>query len=140
MQKRSVIAAITTALAIFALTFGLAACGGKKAGYEQVENSMKIAKANAQFVAKSFISEKHPGYSVYVEGDSSITPDCVRGDGWSTVQFISPDGKEKIKGKCSTYSVGKGCYDQVDFDKKPFASEDKSCNKDIPDPLPTLVQ
>lgn len=119
----------------------LAACSSEKASFETQEQARKRAIENAEFNAKSWRA-KNPIYQQHgliSDGDSSITPTCPQGDGWATLELVSPRGK-RTKIKCSTVSASIGCMEATKFKTKAYAEQDGTCNKDIPFPLPKIVK
>lgn len=126
---------------ILALTFLAIGCG-EEASFETQEKNRKTAIENAEYNAKAF-RLKNPFYQQWgliTDGDSTISKDCAQGDGWATLQFVSPDLKRKVKIKCSTVSPSIACMLASDFKTKSYASQDGNCNADIPNPLPKIVK
>ena len=117
----------------------LMACG-EKASFDTVEMNRTIAKNNAEFTANQWRNKNAKQYKIQVIGDSTISPDCAPGDGWSTVFLLNPDtGDKHGELKCSTVSLATGCLLKADFqDRDSYASQDGHCNTDLPSPLPKI--
>lgn len=102
-----------------------------KAGLQVVDTQMTIAKANASYLAGKFVQEspQFNSYAVEPATDSTISADCPQGDGWATLYLIAPKGTvpAKVALKCSTWSAGKGCVLQEDFNKKSYKQDDGQC-------------
>ena len=130
---------------ISALILSLAACSEPKkiTPASELSDQQTIARANAFFLAQKFRAEdpRLEGWAIVPHGDSSQTPTCPQGDGWATLEFISPDKKSVVKVKCSTYSTGLGCLLDNDFQKKQYASDDGNCQPTdkVPYPLPKVA-
>jgi hypothetical protein len=138
---------IKTISALIAIA-SLAACGKKdEVKFDTLEDARSQARANALFNAQAYRAENprfDEGFKIVSHGDSSQTPDCPQGDGWATVSLMKVENKqvEKYTIKCSTVSPSIGCYIEADFQKKPYASEEGTCqstNK-VPFPLPKIAK
>lgn len=126
-----------------AIVLGLfsASCTDKKVSFETAEESRKAARENSGFLVRAFRAEaKLEDFDIMLRGDSSITAECPQGDGWASIDLINRKSGETIKMKCSTVSAGMGCMTDTDFkQRKEYANQDGSCNKDIPFPLPKIA-
>lgn len=127
-------------LFVILFVFGLFSCEQKKASWETQEDARRVAKENAEFNAKQYRKEHRPGWRIVNRGDSSIKPECPQGDGWVSVDLVSPKNGNKIQLKCSSVSEVTGCLAKKDFDKRDYAEQDGTCNKEIPFPLPKIVK
>lgn len=118
----------------------LIGCGkGDKLSFESVESGRMQANENAEFNAKAY-RQNNPAMqasSIIVRGDSTQSASCGQGDGWATLDFVSPNGSV-TKVKCSTVSAAIGCTTDEDFKKRPYASQDGVCSGEIPFPLPKI--
>lgn len=113
-----------------------------KESFETLEEQRKIARENAKVVAFVFRGDnKLEGYEVISAGDSTIGPDCPQGDGWASLTLKDiKTGREDIKIKCSTVSLGIGCLEEKDFRlKEQRQVQEGKCNPDIPFPLPKIA-
>lgn len=124
----------TTLLATLALT----GCA-KEASFDSVEQSRSVAKQNANYNAKAYrgSNPQYQGWGIVSDGDSTISPKCVQGDGWATLFFTNPQNPaNKVKIKCSTYSGNIACLPASEFVKKEaYNAQEGSCNKDVPNPI-----
>ena len=132
----------TLALVLFAvLIFG---CGKKDASFETLEEAKATARDNSLWNAQSYRQDNvlYKGWDIIARGDSSQMPNCPQGDGWATMEFVSPEKLLKIKVKCSTVSKATGCLEDADFKTKPFASDDGHCQDvtKVPFPLPKIAK
>jgi hypothetical protein len=123
------------------LMVGLTACGGDEVSWNTQETQRAIAIQNSEYNAKAFRQKnaKYSGFNIVGRGDSTISADCANGDGWASVDFVSEQG-QKVKVKCSTASATIGCFIKSDFDTKSYASQEGSCNRDLPVPMPKIVK
>lgn len=143
MKKSQFFLIITViVMAIFAMT----GCGKKETvDFATLEDARHQARANGEENAKTYRAENprfDARFKIVSHGDSTQSPECPQGDGWTTNSIMSVEGKEieKYTIKCSTVSAALGCYLDADFVKKPFAMEEGKCqdtNK-VPFPLPKL--
>jgi hypothetical protein len=129
-------------VAVVALT--LSACLPQKASFASLEEARGTARENALFNAQRYRQENilFKGWDIIARGDSTQSPECPQGDGWATMEFVSPERTRLVKVKCSTVSGNVGCLDDADFKTKPYASEDGHCqdtNK-VPYPLPKIAK
>jgi len=119
----------------------LAACGDKPASFDTLEQERGTARQNAMFNAQLYRGQSpvFSGWDIIGRGDSSQTADCPVGDGWATMDFVSPDKTKVVQVMCSTVSGNVGCLVKADFKTKPYASEDGQCQKGkLPFPLPKV--
>ena len=119
----------------------LAGCGKADVSFATLEEQRGIARENAIFNAQRYRQENVlvKGWDIVARGDSTQAPACPQGDGWATMDFVSPE-KRIVKVKCSTVSSQLQCLDDADFKTKPFASEDGRCNGSIPESLPKIAK
>lgn len=120
----------------------LTACGPEKASFETQEQARRSAIENAEFNAKVFRDANAPQLKVRMRGDSSISPTCITGDGWASVDLIR-DGSlaAVVELKCSTVSDTIGCMTKNDFQQRAdYAKQDGTCNRELPFPLPKIVK
>ena len=130
----------STALLISLL--GVMACEKKpKVSFDTAEESRKTARDNSSVLARQFRAEaKFEDYDIMLRGDSTITVECPQGDGWASIDMINKVNKDVIKLKCSTVSLGMGCLLDSDFKQRAtYANQEGSCNKDLPFPLPKIL-
>lgn len=127
-----------------ALAFSLAACGPEKVPQNVVDNNMTVSRHNAQKNADAFLAMQFPAGTVEsttreapimarMDSDSTISADCRYGDGWASGKVIFPSGKS-AKLICQTNGSGKGqngCLWAADFHSKPYANEEKTCQRTI---------
>lgn len=115
---------------------------GDKASFETVESNKSIAKENAIISAKKWRSTHKPNGIVDTHGDSSVTEDCVQGDGWASVKVLDPEnGTVLAELKCSTYSKADGCLVKAEFQKCPYLNEQEgSCAEDKPKLIKPFAQ
>lgn len=134
------------AILAICLFTALSACSEKKVAFDTLEDARAQARANALYNAQAYRAEspRMTGFDIVSHGDSTQSPQCPQGDGWASVNLLKVDGKqvEKYSIKCSTVSAALGCYLDADFQKKPFAKEENSCQETnkVPFPLPKLVK
>ena len=112
--------------------------------FKQLEDSRARARSNAEVNGRAYMAENprfSDGSKLVSHGDSTQSFECPQGDGWASLSIMKVINKdiEKSKIKCSTASLTLGCYIEDDFQKKPFASEENKCNKNLPYPLPDLT-
>lgn len=138
----SVILTIVAAL----LGIFLAACGGKEeVSFSTLEDARVTAKSNAEYNAQKFRADSpvFANFAIEVQGDSSQTPACPQGDGWTSGRLVDKsDLSKRVAVKCSTVSGSVGCMTQADFEKKPYAAEDGHCQptSKVPHPLPKIAK
>lgn len=133
-----------TTLITLTIISALAACSKQVVSFASLEEAKGTARENAMFNAQRYRQENvlYSGWDIVGRGDSSQTNDCPQGDGWATMEFVSPAKNKIVKVKCSTVSGNTGCLENEDFKTKPFASEDGHCrptNK-VPYPLPKIAK
>lgn len=122
----------------------LAGCGQKDVSFTTLEDARGTARENAMFNAQRYRQENvlYQQWSILPRGDSTQMPDCPQGDGWATMDFLSPDKGRIVKVKCSTVSANLMCLEDTDFKTKSYASEDGNCQKTtkVPFPLPKIAK
>lgn len=132
------------AVAILAAGLLMSACGKDNVSADRLEEARQTAKANAEYNAQLYKATNPrftADYSIVSRSDTSQTAECPQGDGWASLSIMKVDGKtvDKTALRCSTYSSSVGCYREEDFAKdKQLASEDSTCRKEVPYPLPVL--
>lgn len=133
---------IIPTIALVSLTL-LAACGQKDVSFDTLEEAKATARDNATFNAQRYRQDNviYQGWSIVTRGDSTQMPNCPQGDGWATIDFVSPDRSKIVQVKCSTVSASTQCLDDADFKTKSYASEDKHCQptSKVPFPLKKLA-
>jgi len=122
----------------------LSACNTQEVGFASLEEAKGTARENAMYNAQTYRQSNilYSGWDIIGRGDSTQSNGCPQGDGWATLEFVSPSKAQRIKVKCSTVSGNTGCLEDADFKTKPFASDDGSCqntNK-VPYPLPKIAR
>ena len=131
------------AVSILAVSL-LAACSKETASADRLEEARSTAKANAEFNAALYKAGNPrftADFSIVGRSDTSQTDKCPQGDGWASLSIMKVEGKtvDKTSLRCSTYSASVGCYREEDFVKDAqLVSEDGTCRKQVPYPLPTL--
>ena len=119
----------------------LAACSGEKASFETQEQARQTVMENAEFNARVYRDANTPLLKIKMRGDSTISPACITGDGWATIDLVNDSGTTLSKLKCSTVSGTIGCMTETDFkERADYAKQDGTCNKEIPFPLPKIVK
>lgn len=120
----------------------IAGCGKDTVSFDTLESARNQARENSLFNAQRFRQEnpQFKDWSVIPNGDSTQTAQCPQGDGWATVKLISPDLTQTIYAKCSTVSGATGCLRDADFKGKPFASQENTCQAEVPHPLPKIAK
>jgi len=134
------------ALLVLAVTATLAACGkDQPVSFDTLETSRSTAKANAEYNAQKYRAEspQFANFALEVQGDSTQSPTCPQGDGWASAKLVdkaNPLVKSALK--CSTVSGSVGCMTAEDFQKKPYATDDGSCQPvtKVPFPLPKVAK
>lgn len=125
------------ALMIAALISG---CGPEKASFETQEQARQQVLENANYNAKAWRDANAPDAKIMMRGDSTISPMCITGDGWVTVDLLQ-DNKAPEQLKCSSVSGTIGCLKVNDFKQRAeYASQDGNCNRDLPFPLPKILK
>jgi hypothetical protein len=113
----------------------------------ELEGNRQASVDNAKLAYRTYAAEnpRLKGYQYVGHHDSSITPDCPQGDGWSSGSALKSEGNvivDKIPMICSTYSQAIGCYRKEDFAAHPkLAGEDGVCANPqiVPRVLPKLA-
>jgi len=128
-------------LATIALTAtALYGCGDDKVSFSTQEQSRMQVLENVEYNAKRWRDDNKPSAKVIVRGDSSISSSCASGDGWASVD-LELEGGGKLQLKCSTVSGTIGCMTKSDFQaRKQYASQEGTCNNELPFPLPKIVK
>lgn len=117
----------------------LAGCGPEKASFETQEQARQQVLENATYNAKAWRDANAPSAKVMMRGDSTVSPTCITGDGWVTVDLT--EIKPAIQLKCSSVSGTIGCMKVDDFKARPdYANQDGNCNRDLPFPLPKILK
>lgn len=130
---------------VLAIASTLMACGKQDVSFASLEEAKGTARENAMFNAQMYRQSNkvtYEGWDIIGRGDSTQDNGCPQGDGWATMEFVSPSKDRKVKVKCSTVSGNTGCLENEDYKTKPFASDDGSCqplNK-VPYPLPKITR
>lgn len=129
------------------LAIALTGCGKPDTvAFNTLEDARAQARANAEFNAAAYRSEnpRMQGLKIVGHGDSTQTNICPQGDGWASISIMNVDKEkatvEKYKVKCSTVSASLGCYLESDFQTKPFAKQENSCDTSLPFPLPKIAK
>ncbi len=120
----------------------LTACGGnKEVSWDTQETQRKIAIENSKFNARKFKTDntQYSALNIMGRGDSTIGKNCANGDGWASVDLVDENGQVSVKLKCSTASATIGCMTKADFETRPYATEEKQCNPDLPVPMPAIA-
>jgi hypothetical protein len=128
-----------------ALAASLTACGApdEKVSFDTLETQRAIANDNGRFNALKWRAENgYESLGVLVRGDSTQQANCPQGDGWSSIDLVHAQTKATvIKLKCSTVSMNVGCMTDADFKARTqYASQENSCNPDIPKNLKKIEQ
>jgi hypothetical protein len=122
----------------------LAACGKQEVSFNSLEEAKGTARENAMFNAQRYRQENvlYKGWDIIGRGDSTQDNACPQGDGWATMEFVSPPKDKRVKVKCSTVSGNTGCLEDADFKSKPFAADDGHCQATtkVPYPLPKIAK
>lgn len=132
-------------LVLAMLSAALVGCGGQPdVSFASLEEAKGTARENSLWNAQTYRQENilYKGWDIISRGDSTQANACPQGDGWATLEFVSPSKSQKVKVKCSTVSANTGCLEDEDFKTKPFASDDGRCqplNK-VPYPLPKIAK
>lgn len=116
-------------------------CQAEKVSFETAEEARKVARENSGMLARQFRAEmKLDDYELMLRGDSTITVDCPQGDGWASIDMLNKKTGEQLKLKCSTVSAGIGCILDADFKQRAqYANKEGNCDKDLPHPLPKIM-
>lgn len=133
---------LPTAAVLAAVAIAVAACGdSNEVSFETLEGQRAIANDNSLFNAQRWRAAQYGNYDILPRGDSTQAKACPQGDGWASVDLISPDRRETIKLKCSTASANIGCMLASDFKERAnLAGQEGRCNDELPVPLPKLVK
>ena len=131
-------------LVIALVSAALAGCKQDEVSFASLEEAKGTARENAMFNAQMYRQSNilYSGWDIVGRGDSTQTNSCPQGDGWATIEFVSPQKDRIIKAKCSTVSGNTGCLEDASFKTKPFASEDGICapTNRVPYPLPKIAK
>ena len=130
-------------VAIIIAAAALSACK-EEVSFASLEEAKGTARENAMWNAQRYRQENvlYKGWDIVGRGDSTQDNSCPQGDGWATMEFVSPEKTKLVKVKCSTVSGNTGCLEDSAFKEKPFASDDGHCqptNK-VPYPLPKIAK
>lgn len=121
------------------MVFVLGCGSGEKVSWETQEAARQQALDNSEHNANLFRNANYPHLLIRLRGDSTIGPDCKTGDGWASVDLYSEDKSQLLELKCSTVSPTIGCMPKDDFQKRAqYASQEGTCNHEIPFPLPKV--
>lgn len=122
----------------------LSACGKTEVSFSTLEEAKQTARENSMWNAQSYRQTNpfYKGWDIVSRGDSTQMPACPQGDGWATLDFVSPAKDGLVKVKCNTVSGATGCLEDKDFKSKPFAREDGVCQpvEKVPFPLPKIAK
>jgi len=120
----------------------LGACGGEEVSFDTLETARAQAKENAVWNAKAWRAQLYPEWDVVSRGDSTQVPECPQGDGWASIDLVSPGKSRVLKLKCSTVSSNIGCLEATDFKGKSFAQDEGKCQdvSKVPFPIPKIAQ
>ena len=132
MSKGNKVLLISAAVFVFLFLFlVIAGCSkDNRAGAEELEMQMEVAKDNASFNANVWKAGV-PAYSTWTvipKEDSTQTRDFPQGDGVATVSLMNPEDPQKTAElKCSTYSKALGCRLKSDFLSSPLGKMENHC-------------
>lgn len=103
-----------------------------------LEEARATARRNAEISAERWRMQLYRDFDIVSRGDSTQSPECPQGDGWATIDLVSPDKSKVVQLKCSTVSASIGCLKADDFKTKAYANEDGTCQptRRVPYPLP----
>jgi hypothetical protein len=120
----------------------LAGCSKQEASFETQEMARAQVLENAEYNARTFrAASNQPDVNIIMRGDSTVSPKCITGDGWASIDLVTKDGRPVAKLKCSTVSGTIGCMPESDFKARPqYANQDGVCNTSLPFPLPKIVK
>lgn len=105
--------------------------------FQTYEEQRQTAVANADWNANIYRNTYHKDLKIKSRGDSSIKNGCATGDGWATVDLLTTNGVKAVELKCSTVSSSIACMTTEDFQTR---YKDNTCDKELPFPLPKIVQ
>lgn len=126
---------------IVVLCAALVGCGDEKASHDATETARGVASDNAVFSAQKYRASAHADWAIVPRGDSTQSRECPQGDGWASIDLMSPDKAKTIKLKCSTYSAGIGCLTADDFNARAqLSSQEGNCNAEVPYPMPKVAR
>lgn len=118
-----------------------AGCGDEITSHDATETARAVASDNAVFSAQRYRASAHADWAIVPRGDSTQSRECPQGDGWASIDLMSPDKSKTIKLKCSTYSLGIGCVTADDFNARAhLSSQEGNCNAEVPYPLPKVAR
>lgn len=122
-----------------ALALSLTACDdNEKVSFDTLETQRSVANDNSRYNAQKWRADNgYEANGILTRGDSTQQANCPQGDGWASVDLTDPKTKAVVqKLKCSTVSGNMGCYKDEDFKARAaLASQENTCNKDIPKTL-----
>lgn len=133
----------TTLVGSLVIAMSLTACN-EPATADRLEEAHSTAKANAEYNAALYKAANPrftADFNIIGRSDTTQTSQCPQGDGWASLSIMKVEGKivDKTSLRCSTYSTSVGCYREEDFVKdKQLATEDGTCRKEVPYPIPVL--
>lgn len=110
----------------------------KKVSFDTLETQRSVANDNSRYNAQKWRADNgYEANGILTRGDSTQQANCPQGDGWASVDLTDPKTKAVVqKLKCSTVSGNMGCYKDEDFKARAaLASQENTCNKDIPKTL-----
>lgn len=109
-------------------------------GFAALEEARITARKNAELNAEGWRASLYRDFVLVSRSDASQRADCPQGDGWASIDLVSPDKKKVVQIKCSTISTSMGCLLVADFKTKSYAREDGVCQPTsrVPYPLPWL--
>ncbi|MBX9756298.1 MAG: hypothetical protein K2X80_16185 [Pseudomonadaceae bacterium] len=128
--------------AVLLIGIALAGCSKKEASFETQEMARAQVLENAEFNARTYrAASNQPDVNIIMRGDSTVSPKCITGDGWASIDLVTKDGRQVAKLKCSTVSGTIGCMPEADFKARPqYANQDGQCNTNLPFPLPKIAK
>lgn len=118
----------------------LGCTSAEEISWETQEDARRQVNENVEFISRKFRSNYYPNHRLIMRGDSTIGKNCAQGDGWASIDLIDDKAGDKVEAKCSTVSEALGCMTKDDFNKRDYSSEEGTCNKNIPYPIPKVKQ
>ena len=115
--------------------FALQGCGPDKVSHETLETERSTARANAVTAARHWRAQSaaFAELDIVARGDSTQSEHCPMGDGWASIDLINKHGVVARALKCSTHSLSIGC-------RTDRPSEEGTCQRSLPTPLPRVAQ